>query len=176
MATLANIFNRFTEAGSMADAAPQTAQRAMADAYKLRALPNEDVYFFVKRIDNSRVVREADPGSHRRSWTFLAGACASAVFLVGMLLPSAYGLMAGYQLHRLQAENQKLINERATLELEEARLVSPERLQILAKDKFVEPPKSDDLSGSQKRQFAGHESALTYPGIEEFPWTRARNH
>jgi hypothetical protein len=145
MATLANIFNRFTEAGSMADAAPHAAQRSTADAFKLRALPNEDVYFFVKRIDNSRVVREADPGARRKSWKFLGGASAAAVFLVGMLLPSAYGLMAGYQLHHLQAENQKLINERATLELEEARLVSPERLQILAKDKFVEPAQGQTI-------------------------------
>jgi hypothetical protein len=145
MATLANIFNRFTEAGSMADAAPHAAQRGTADAFKLRALPNEDVYFFVKRIDNSRVVREADPGARRKSWKFLGGAAVSAAFLVGMLLPSAYGLMAGYQLHHLQAENQKLINERATLELEEARLVSPERLQILAKDKFVEPAQGQTI-------------------------------
>ena len=129
----------------MADAAPHAAQRSTVDAFKLRALPNEDVYFFVKRIDNSRVVREADPGARRKSWKFLGGALASAAFLVGMLLPSAYGLMAGYQLHHLQAENQKLLNERATLELEEARLVSPERLQILAKDKFVEPAQGQTI-------------------------------
>lgn len=123
----------------MADAAPYAEQRYMPDGYKLRALPNEDVYFFVKKIDNSRVVREVDAGSRSKSWKFLMGAAASAVLLVGMLLPSAYGLMAGYQLHHLQAENQKLVNERATLDLEEARLVSPERLQILAKEKFVDP-------------------------------------
>ena len=35
---------------------------AAADQYKLRALPNDDVYYFyVKRIDNSRVIRQADP-------------------------------------------------------------------------------------------------------------------
>src|SRR4030081_956572 len=122
MATLANIFTRFMEAGAAVEETPAK-QAESSDFYRLRALPNEDVYFFVKRIDNSRVVREADPGARRKSWKFLGGAAVSAAFLVGMLLPSAYGLMAGYQLHHLQAENQKLINERATLELEEARLV-----------------------------------------------------
>ena len=38
-----------------------------ADDYKLRALPNEDVYFYFKKIDNARVVREADPTARARS-------------------------------------------------------------------------------------------------------------
>ena len=49
----------------MADAAPRAAQRSTADAFKLRALPNEDVYFFVKRIDNSRLTRSLEPSRLR---------------------------------------------------------------------------------------------------------------
>jgi hypothetical protein len=37
-------------------------------------------------------------------------------------------------------ENQRLLTERATLEIEEARLLSPERLEELAKmQKFIDP-------------------------------------
>ena len=57
-----------------------------------------------------------------------------------MLLPSAYGLMAGYQFSSLKKEQQLLITERARLELEEARLMSAERLQELARmQEFVDP-------------------------------------
>jgi hypothetical protein len=140
MATLANLFNRFMDAGVEAQAEAQAARREYSDFYRLRALPNEDVYFFVKRIDNARVVREADPHARAKSWKFLGAACGAAALLICMLLPSAYGLMAGYQLHNLQQENQRLLTERATLELEEAKLVSPERLQEWAKmQQFIDP-------------------------------------
>jgi hypothetical protein len=139
MATLANIFNRFMDAGSVADAAPSFQAEALEQC-RLRALPNEDVYFYIKRIDNSKVVREADPSARAKSWTFLGTACLSAVGLIGIMLPSAYGLMASYQLHNLQVENQRLVTEHATLEMEEAKLVSPERLQVLAaQQEFMDP-------------------------------------
>jgi len=138
MATLANIFNRFTIAG--AASADDSRAAALSDGYRLRQLPNEDVYFFVKRIDNSRVIRQADPEDRAKANRVLIGGALTAALLIGTLLPSAYGLIAGYQLNQLQAENQRLANEKATLELEEARLVSVERLQALAADgKFQEP-------------------------------------
>jgi hypothetical protein len=145
MATLANIFNRFMDAGSMAEAVPQSLTRAVDDDFRLRSLPNEDVYFFVKRIDNSRVVRQADPGASAKSWKVLGASCVSAALLIGMLLPSAYGLLASYQLHTLQSENQRLNTDRGKLELEEAKLVSPERLAKLAVDQDFEDPKSENV-------------------------------
>lgn len=160
MATLANIFNNFTGARAIADAGDATATGEYCDAYKLRPLPNEDVYFFSKRIDNSRVVRQADPKARARDWKLIGGAGLAAVALIGLLLPSAYGLMAGYQLSQLQQENQRLVTERARLELEEARLVSAERLQELARmQQFVDPapdrtvylPKNDSSLALNRR-------------------------
>src|SRR5262245_47049936 len=108
MATLANIFNQFNGAGAVADATDRTAKRAVTDSCRLRALPNEDVYFFSKRIDNSRVLKQADPIARARDWRTVGGVGIAALALIAMLLPSAYGLMAGYQLGSLQQENQKL--------------------------------------------------------------------
>lgn len=137
MATLANIFHQFTSAKAIADA---TAVSQRSDACRLRALPNEDVYLFTKRIDNSKIVRQPDPRARSRDWKVIGGASVAAASLIAFLLPSAYGYMAGYQLSRLQQENQRLVTERARLELEEARLVSAERLQHLADmQKFVDP-------------------------------------
>ena len=140
MATLANIFNNIIGAGSVAESASRTAARPVSDMNTLRALPNEDVYFFTKRIDNSRVLRQADPKARARDWKMVGGAGFAAMSLIAMLLPSAYGLMAGYQLSSLKKEQQKLVAERSQLELEEARLISVERLEELARmQEFVDP-------------------------------------
>jgi hypothetical protein len=152
MATIANIFNNFLGARTIEDAGEATHTGVVCDAYKLRPIPNEDVFFFTKRLDNSRVVRQSDPRARARDWKLIGGAGLAAVALIGLLLPSAYGLISGYQLSYLQQENQRLVTDRARLELDEARLVSAERLQELATmQDFVDPapnktvylPKSD---------------------------------
>ena len=57
-----------------------------------------------------------------------------------MLLPSAYGLLAGYQIQTLRGEAQRLASEQASLELQEAKLVSPARMEELARmQQFVDP-------------------------------------
>jgi cell division protein FtsL len=161
MATLANIFNQFTGVKAVAGTADATVTRERCDAFRLRTLPNEDVYFFVKRIDNSRVVRQADPRARARDWRLIATASMAAAVFVGVLLPSAYGLMAGYQLTQLQKQQEQLVSERAKLEIEEAKLVSAERLQELANmQQFIDPapdrtvylPKADSsLALNQRR-------------------------
>ena len=141
MATLANIFNTFIGAGSVTESAARTATRSVGDLYTLRKLPNEDVYFFTKRIDNARVVRQANPRARARDWKLVGGAGFATMALIAMLLPSAYGLIAGYQLSALKQEHQLLVGERARLELEEAGLISVARLQELARlQEFVDPP------------------------------------
>jgi len=142
MATLAQFFNQFSGAKAIADAAAFPAAEERSAAYKLRAVPNEDVYFYIKRIDNSRVVKQAAPRARRRDWTLLGGAGLAAACVIAVLLPSAWGLMAGYQLSHLQQENERLHVEKVRLEVEEARLVSVERLEKLANGKFV-PPAAD---------------------------------
>jgi hypothetical protein len=161
MATLANIFNQFTGVKAVAGMADATVTRERCDEFRLRKLPNEDVYFFVKRIDNSRVLKQADPRARARDWKLIGTASFAAAAFVGVLLPSAYGLMAGYQLNQLQTEHQQLVSERSKLEIEEAKLVSAERLQELANmQQFIDPapdrtvylPKSDSsLALNQRR-------------------------
>jgi hypothetical protein len=140
MATLATFFTRLFAPPMAAEAEVVRQTRAVADQYRLRSIPNEDIYFFVKHIDNTRVVREADPVAPRRCWKTIATGCMAVALLVGLLLPGAYSLLAGYQIQTLRAQQQELINERALLELEEAKLASPERLQHFAEmQKFVDP-------------------------------------
>jgi hypothetical protein len=107
----------------------------------VRPFANEDIYFFVKRIDNSRVVREADPQARQACWKLIGSVAAAVVLLIAVLLPSAYGLLAGYQVQSLRQEGQKLVTEQSSLEVEESRLMSPARMEELAREQqFVDPP------------------------------------
>ena len=128
MATLAAIFKRTA-------AMPATVSQDWAeeyDPYQLRPLPCEDVYFFTKRIDNSRVVRETDPAARRRCWRTAAMSLASALLIMVLILPDALGMIAGYQISSLERERERLANRKAVLQAEEARLLSPEQLQLWA--------------------------------------------
>ena len=102
------------------------------DSFKLRPLPSEDVYFFTKKIDNSRVVREADPAAHRRALQAGVKGMAVVVVLILLLMPRALEMVAGYRIHALAADHARLANQKAALSLEEAKLESPQRLQQLA--------------------------------------------
>lgn len=114
--------------------------RSGADPYRLRALPNEDVYFYRKQIDNSRLVRQPDPATRIRSWRWLAVSAAVTLLLAVLFSPAIYGRLAGYQIEDLKAEHSRLLVERDRLKAEEAQLLSPERLEEIARiQQFIDP-------------------------------------
>lgn len=144
MATLANVYGRLMSATRLWEAERETA-RVEVDNYFLRPIPNEDIAFYVKRIDNSLVVREADPKARSTCWRFIMIACTVAVMAIGLLLPTAYGLLAGYQVEQLKKENDELLSVARTLEIEEARLLTPQRLEELAKMQELVDPAADKV-------------------------------
>lgn len=139
MATLATFWRRFE---AVAAPAPESRREARmeADPYRLRTLPNEDVFFYVKRIDNSRLVRESDPRARNQCWSAIGAACAIIAMLTTVLMPGVASTMAGYKISELKVEEQRLLDERRVLELEEARLLSPVRLQELARQRELVAP------------------------------------
>jgi hypothetical protein len=141
MATLATILRKFDRAG----AEPLRADMARPNPYLLRALPNEDIFFYTKRVDNSRLVREADPRAKTECWSTIGAVCALAAVLLTSLAPGVAGITAGYQVEALKVEKQRLLNERRGLEVEEARLLGPQRLEQLAKDQQMVSPKPDQI-------------------------------
>ena len=132
MATLATVLGKFFEQGM--NRAGSSARAAEPSA-PVRPFANEDIFFYVKRLDNSRVVRAADPEARQACWKMIGSVVAAAVLLIVVLLPGAYSLLAGYQVQTLRQEAQRLANESANLELQEAALLSPARMQ-----QFVDPP------------------------------------
>ena len=140
MATLATAYSRLFLKDAARAVSPASAMSRRSAAAPVRAFPNEDIHFFVKRIDNSRVVRQTDPKAGGVCWKMIGSVGAAALLLIGVLLPSAYGLLAGYQIQSLRGEAQRLAGEQASLELQEAKLVSPARMEQLARQQqFIDP-------------------------------------
>ncbi|MEI9976543.1 MAG: hypothetical protein WDO73_33485 [Ignavibacteriota bacterium] len=65
--------------------------------------------------------------------------------LGGVLAPSVANTVAGYKLESLRAESQKLADERRALELQEAQLLSPERLDRLARGQHLVTPAASQV-------------------------------
>jgi len=149
MATLPAFLKR-TEApvgtgGSTEAPARLAAARKERDQYKLRALPQEDVFFYCKKIDNSRLVREADPKARGACWSAIGAACIAVALGTAIAAPRVTNVLYGYKLETLRAEQRRLVDERRTLELQEAELLSPERLEKLAKDQNLVTPQAGQV-------------------------------
>ncbi|MGA3189847.1 MAG: hypothetical protein ABSF22_22295 [Bryobacteraceae bacterium] len=135
MATLAAVYSRFFTRDF------EQAARATGRGAALRAFANDDIYLYVKRFDNSKVVREADPQARGTCWKLIGSVVAAVMLLISVLLPSAYGLLAGYQIQSLRQEGERLATEQTSLELAAAQLLSPQRMEELARiQQFIDPP------------------------------------
>jgi hypothetical protein len=140
MATLATIFDRFSAGKSIQPAAPRAHFLEPEDPFAVPAVPNEDVFFFEKRIDNTRVLRASDPAARKTCWRMIGYSFVLAMLVITLLLPALYDLMAGYRTEALRQEKVRLELDRASLEMEETKLVSPARLAELARmQRFVDP-------------------------------------
>ena len=140
MATLATIFDRFTTPRTTAQSAPRAVFIEPEDPFAVPAFPNEDVFFYVKRIPNSNVVRVADPAARKACWRMIGYSFVLAMLVISLLLPTLYELMAGYRMEALRQEKERLDLDRAALELQETKLENPARLEELARlQRFVDP-------------------------------------
>jgi len=118
---------------------------ADADPQALTGLPNDDVYFYCKRIDNSRLIPQAD--THvKGEWSAIAGACAAALFIaVMMIAPGVAGIMDSYKIQDLRREQVQLRNERRRLQVEEERMINAARLEALAPKHHLARPARDQI-------------------------------
>lgn len=126
-------------------------RRNLQDA-RLRALPREDIFLYVKPIDNSRVrCVEA-----RSEWLSSAAASLS-VLLVAMsfiiaLAPSSIVRLCNHRIEELKQEEAALLNQYRALWAEEAELLSPDKLEQYAGERFVTPSPKDMVYAPPARQ------------------------
>ncbi len=132
-----------------------SAVRAFSDPYRLRALPNDEIFFWSKSVDNSRLVRQADPAAKGECWSALGAA--AVLLLVGgsIIAPQVASVLAGYQLEALKSEYKTLVDQKRDLETKEAGLLSPERLNELAKANSMTNPDADQVFHLENQASAG---------------------
>ena len=116
------------------------------DRYLLRPLPFDDVSFYCKKIDNSRLVRSADPRSGAAYWQVAAAACLALAIAGGVVAPRLAYTLAGYKLEALRSEAQRLADERRMLEFQEAVLFNPQRLNKMAEDQHLVTPAAGQVT------------------------------
>jgi hypothetical protein len=72
--------------------------------YRIRPFPSEDIYFWTKRIDNSRVERRRDPRFLDRVWRMVTLALVVTIAGLGYAVPGAYRLLAGAEVEALRTQ------------------------------------------------------------------------
>lgn len=126
--------------GSAPHEGPRNTWRDRTEAYKLRTIPNEDVYFFSKQIDNTRLVKAEDPAARRKAAGMTAAGLGVVVVVILLLVPRVMNLFAGMQIQALEETRRKLIVDHDAMELEESRLMDPKRMNAIAREhNLVEP-------------------------------------
>src|SRR5271156_4448969 len=143
MATLATFFRSNDAIALSAQRGERV--RAQSDPFRLRALPNDDIYFYSKKIDNSRVIRQADPGARGECWSAVGAAGVLLVLGGSIIAPHVGSVLAGYKLEALKQERQTLIDQKRDLDVREAGLLSPERLNDLARVRSLGSPAADQV-------------------------------
>jgi hypothetical protein len=97
-------------------------------------------FYFQKTIDNSRLVRVADP--RRRREIRMLSAVVSLFFLMAMFYTWQHfrSLEYGYQIEAQKTEHEHLVELNRTLTLEQSQLRDPGRIDVLARQMSLEPP------------------------------------
>ena len=145
MATMPTFLKRTAKTAALEAKSQPVPVVAARDLDRLRELPFETVFCYSKRIDNSRLVREADPRARGACWSAIGAASVLLALLTGVLVPSVANTLAGYKLEALKAEQRRLVDEKRTVELTEAELLSPDRLERLAERQNLVTPKADQV-------------------------------
>ena len=135
------MYNRLFDAAlNRARRAPRTPQPRLPHPAFARSRTR---IFIFREADRQRRrgARGRSAGAGGTCWKLIGSVGAAVVLLIGVLLPGAYSLLAGYQIQALRQEAQRLATEQASLELEEAQLLSPARMEQLAREQqFIDPP------------------------------------
>jgi hypothetical protein len=145
MATLATYF-RDTSVRRRSDVVTAWEKSGeQADQFQLRALPNDGIYFYSKRIDNARLERLADPAARGECWSAVGAAGVLLLLGASIIAPHVASVLAGYKIEALKQEQQSLLDQKRALEVKEAGLLSPGRLNDLARVRSLASPGAEQV-------------------------------
>lgn len=112
---------------------PQMLQGPSQGASVRRYLPGAPEIYFNKQIDNSRLVRVADPERRRELALFTVALTMLTLFTFMYLWQHFSSIEYGYKIEALRTQRDQLTDVNKTLRLEEASLKDPERIDAIAR-------------------------------------------
>jgi cell division protein FtsL len=101
--------------------------------------------YFTKAVDNSRLVKVEDPRRSREMRQF--GAALGCLFLLVMLFAWQHfkAIEYGYKIESLRAQRDGLLEVNRALNIEDASLRAPERIDVLARQLGMQPPQAGQV-------------------------------
>ncbi len=114
-------------------AIPETTRAPRRTAVRLAGRYSTPDVVFVKQIDNSRLVREVDRTRSRQCYSMLGAAAAVFFFIFVFAVQHFECVRYGYQIEHLRAERRALKEWNQKLQLEQASLADPQRIDTLAR-------------------------------------------
>jgi hypothetical protein len=123
------------------------------------------VFFYTKKIDNSRLIRQADPGASDECWSAVGAGALLLMLGVSIVAPHVALVRAGYQLEAAKTERQTLLDQRRALEVREAVLLSPARLNDIAKAHAFSSPLSSQIAHLEGRGSKGNLASNQTPTV-----------
>lgn len=110
-----------------------------AGEFRVRSLPKEDVLLFVKRIDNTKVLRVVDNKDWAASLGLSGGVPLASLLLILLLLPGGYNLLASRRMEKLREERSQLTNELRQVRIREAKMRNAKQLKAWEHNQFIDP-------------------------------------
>jgi len=110
-----------------------------------RPLPMEDLCFFVKPIDNSRLVQVMDPRSKWEILKMVVGGLFLLLMALGYALPYLEKADAGYRIQDLRNQNEALVEHTKQLQVEKASLEDPRRVAAEAAGLGLRKPTAEQV-------------------------------
>jgi cell division protein FtsL len=101
--------------------------------------------YFVKPIDNSRLVKVEDPSRGREMKQFSIALCCLFLLVMTYALQHFKAIEYGYKIESLKAQRDGLVEMNRALQLEEASLCDPERIDKLARRLGMQSPQAGQV-------------------------------
>src|SRR5229473_4243060 len=101
--------------------------------------------YFVKPIDNSRLVRVEDPGRSHEMKQFGIALCCLFLLVMTYAWQHFKAIEYGYKIESLKVQRDGLIEMNRALHLEEASLRDPERIDVLARKLGLQSPQAGQV-------------------------------
>lgn len=103
-------------------------------------------FCWVKRIDNSRLVRQRDPAYVREGAALLGGALVCLAVILLCAWQQFEFIHTGYRLEELRARQGQVLEWNRTLRLEQAALLDPMRIDAVARNRLgLEAPSAGQV-------------------------------